>query len=107
MHGSKDLVLLLESLEREAKCKGFQLIVEPSPDQDLYIIANPKNEKAAAVGLTEINNVKLIVSYSINMKRHKYYTDEGFETSQMIENPIKNEIFEFIPADQLINFLKK
>jgi hypothetical protein len=107
MHTSKDLNALLKSLEREAFMEGFELAIEPSPADDLYIIANPKNKKAAVVGLTEINDVRIIVSYSISLKRYKYFTDEGFNSLEMSSNPIKNEIFNFIRADELINFLKK
>ena len=107
MHSSKDLDALLKSLQKEAFMKGFELVVEPSQDKDLYVIANPRNKKAAVVGLTEINDVEIIVSYSISLKRYKYFSDEGFNSEQMSGEPIKNEIFEFIRADELIDFLKK
>ena len=107
MHSSKDLDALLKSLQRDAVREEFDLIIEPSPAKDLYIIANPQNKRAAVVGLTEINDVRIIVSYSISLRRYKYFADEGFDTEQMSDEPIKNEIFDFIRADELINFLKK
>tara|TARA_B100000959_G_C14939791_1_gene607292 strand:- start:756 stop:1133 length:378 start_codon:yes stop_codon:yes gene_type:complete len=106
MHSSKDLRLLLRSLQREAIDEGFELVIEPSDAQDLFIIANAVNKRAAVVGLTEINDQKIIVSYSISLMRYRYYKDEGFNSEQMSNMPIKNDIFDFIPVDKLINYLK-
>ncbi len=107
MHDSEDLMLLLKSLRKEARENGFELAIEPSLDKNLYLIANPQTKKVAAVGLTEINGTYIIASYSINLNRHDYYKAEGFKTSEMTNDPcIKNDIFEFVPADELINFLK-
>ena len=102
------MIRLLKSLRKEARENGFELAIEPSVDKNLYIIANPQTKKVAAVGVTKINGTEIIGSYSVNLNKHDYYRAEGFETSEMTSDPcIKNDIFQFIPADELINFLKK
>jgi len=106
MHDLKDLSLLLEDLQKDARENGFELAVEPSNDEDLFVIANPLSRKAAVLGLTEINYQKIIVSYSINLRKYGYYKDEGFDSNQMSSMPIKGEIFDFILVDKIIEYLK-
>jgi hypothetical protein len=107
MHTLKDLERLMKSLEKEAEKAGFTLSVEPSNmDMDLFIIANQKSHKAACVGLTEINEQPIIVSYVIALKKWEYYETEGFTKDQMSANPLKSEIFTFKPVDELIQYLK-
>ena len=106
MHDSKDLSLLLEDLQKDARENGFELAIEPSNDEDLFVIANPLSRKAAVLGLTEINYQKIIVSYSICLQRYGYYKDEGFDSEQMSDTPIRDDIFDFILVDKIIEYLK-
>ena len=106
MHTAEDLSLLLSSLAKEAKEQGFNLIVEPSADEDLFVIANPKTNKAACVGLTDICGTNLIVSYLIRLEKWQWYDCEGFSRDQITDiKNIRDDIFKFIPADQVIKGL--
>ena len=109
MHTMKDLQLLLKSLKSDAVRKGFEMVIEPSElDDELFILANPENHKCACVGLTEINNTTIIVSYSINVKRWGWYSEEGFSLDEMVETDnIKKDIFNFLPADDILTYLHK
>jgi hypothetical protein len=107
MHDSKDLNLLLEDLQVDARKNGFELVVEPSNDKDLFVLANSLSQKAVVLGLTEINYQKVIVSYSISLQRYGYYRDEGFDSNQMSDMPIRDDIFDFILVDKIIEYLKK
>ena len=106
MHTRRTLLKLLEELEEEAMEKGFDLTVEPTEDEDTYLIANPPLEKVACIGLTEINNTNIIVSYVMNMRRWGWYKQEGFTTSDMVETAnIKEDIFRFVTVDKVIDAL--
>ena len=109
MHTEKDLYELLEALTDEAEEKGFDLIVEQSEmDDQLYIVANAKTNKASCVGITEINNVQLIVSYSLNVGKLGWFFTEGFSAEQITDTDnIRNDIFDWLPADEIIDFLHK
>jgi hypothetical protein len=75
-------------------------------DSQLFILANVKSKKVACVGLTEINNATIIASYSINMNKWGWYNAEGFTLDDMVETDnIKKDIFTFLPADEIINYL--
>ena len=106
MHTRKTLLTLLAALEEEALEKGFDLAVEPTEDEDTYLVANTEAEKVACIGLTEINNTIVIGSYLMNMRRWGWYKQEGFTTDDMVETSnIKDDIFEFIPVDELVDAL--
>jgi len=106
MHTRETLLKLLEALEEEAAEKGFDLGVEPTDDKDTYLIGNSETKKIACVGLTEINDVNVIASYLMNMKRWGWYQQEGFTTGDMVETSnIKNDIFTFVRVDKLIDAL--
>jgi hypothetical protein len=108
MHTLKDLDLLLESLKKEAIENGFKLNVEPAADENLYVIANMKTHKAACIGLTEISGTDIIVSYMISIRKWKWYDAEGFSKEEVVDKrDIRNDIFEFIPADEIIKRLKE
>ena len=106
MHSLKDLKLLLASLKEDAAESGFELVTEATNEENLFVLANMKNSKALVIGLTKINDTKLIVSYSISLNKWQYYKNEGFNSSQMSECPIRDEIFNFVAADEIINYLK-
>lgn len=109
MHTEEDLYLLLESLEKEAEKAGFELNIEPSTDElDLFLVANMKTHKVACVGLTEISGINIIVSYMISLPKWKWYDAEGFSRDQMVDKrKIRDDLFQFIPADQIIKNLSQ
>ena len=106
MHTAEDLSLLLSSLAQEAEEQGFNLIIQPSIDKDLFVIANPKTRRAACIGLTEISGTNIIVSYLVRLDRWQWYDCEGFSKDQITDTKnIRDDIFEFVPADQVIERL--
>ena len=109
MHTEEDLFLLLESLEEEAEKAGFELNIEPSTDDmDLFLVANMKTRKVACVGLTDISGINIIVSYMISLHKWKWYDTEGFSREEMVDKrKIRDDLFEFIPADQIIKKLSE
>ena len=108
MHTHHTLLKLLEALEEEAIEKGFMLGVEPTNDENTYLVANPKTKKVACIGLTEINNTTVIASYLMNMRRWGWYKQEGFTTSDMVETAnIKDDIFRFISVDKIVDELSQ
>ena len=46
MHTPKTLHNLLESYGKEAEAHGFDLLIESSLDDNLFVVANPKTKKA-------------------------------------------------------------
>ncbi len=108
MHTVKDLHLLLRSLQEEAVENGFELNVEYTVDENLYVVANMETEKVACIGLTEISGIDIIVSYMISLHKWKWYDAEGFSREQVVDKRnIREDIFDFIPADKIIEHLKE
>ncbi len=106
MHTHDTLLKLLEALEEEAIEKGFELGVEPTNDENTFLIGNMESKKVACIGLTEINNTTVIASYLMNLKRWGWYKQEGFTTDDMVETAnIKEDIFKFITVDKVIDAL--
>ena len=106
MHTHDTLLKLLEALEEEAVEKGFTLGIEPTNDENTFLIGNTKSKKVACIGLTEINNTTVIASYLMNLKRWGWYKQEGFTTSDMVETAnIKEDIFKFVAVDKIIDKL--
>jgi hypothetical protein len=98
----------LDTLTEEAAEKGFSLIVEKTNDNDLLVIGNPKTYKVACVGLTEINGVKVIVAYSIGIKRWGWYNEEGFTLDTVVETKnIRDDIFRWLPTSDIITYLSE
>lgn len=87
---------------------GFELNVEHTADDNLFVIANLKTEKVACLALTEISGTDVIVSYMISLRKWKWYDDEGFSREQVVDKrDIREDIFNFIPADKIIKHLKE
>tara|TARA_B100001105_G_C22135224_1_gene333483 strand:- start:3 stop:428 length:426 start_codon:yes stop_codon:yes gene_type:complete len=106
MHTQQDLYLLLDSLTEEATEKGFNLLVENTVDDHLFVIANPKTRKVACIGLIDINGSEAIVAYSIRIKRWGWYNEEGFELDMVVETKnIRDDIFRWLPTDDIITYL--
>ena len=106
MHTHDTLLKLLEALEEEAAEKGFMLGIEPTSDESTFLIGNMESKKVACIGLTEINDTTVIVSYLMNMRRWGWYKQEGFTTSDMVETTnIKEDIFRFVAVDKIIDKL--
>jgi len=106
MHTQQDLNLLLDALREEATEKGFNLMVQNTADEYLFVIANPKTRKVACVGLTDINSVTVIVAYSIRIERWGWYNEEGFELDTVVETKnIRDDIFRWLSPDEIISYL--
>jgi len=106
MHTEQDLYELLDALAGEATEKGFNLLVENTLDEQLFVVANVKTHKVAMVGLTDINNVTVIVSYSIRIKRWGWYNEEGFDLDTVVDTKnIRDDIFRWLDADEIITYL--
>jgi len=106
MHTEQDLYELLDALTEEATEKGFNLFVENTADEQLFVVANAKTHKVACVGLTDVNSVTVIVSYSIRIKRWGWYNEEGFELDAVVSTKsIRNDIFRWLETDEIITYL--
>ena len=77
--------------------------VEKQSD-DLILVANPKTKKVAVVGLTDIDNQKLIVAYLVNIQKWSWASDEGFTKDQIVDK-FSSEIFTWIPVDMVASNL--
>ena len=106
MNKQQDLYILLDELTEEATEKGFNLMVENTNDDQLFVVANPKTHKVACVGLTDLNGTEIIVSYSIGIKRWGWYNEEGFDLETVVETKnIRDDIFHWLPVDDIITYL--
>ena len=106
MNPEQDLYSLLDALTEEAAEKGFNLLVENTVDEQLFVIANPKTRKVVCVGLTDINGTEIIVAYSIRMERWGWYNEEGFELDAVVETKnIRDDIFRWLEPPNIITYL--
>ena len=108
MNKQQDLYVLLDELTEEATERGFNLMVENTNDDQLFVVANPKTRKVACVGLTDLNGTEIIVSYSISIKRWGWYNEEGFDLDTVVATKnIRDDIFNWLPIDDIITYLNK
>ena len=108
MHTQQDLYALLDELTEEASERGFNLAIENTADDHLFVVANPKTYKVACVGLTDLNGAEIIVSYSISIKRWGWYNEEGFSLDTVVATKnIRDDIFDWLPATDIITYLSK
>ena len=106
MHTQQDLYLLLDTLTEEATEKGFNLVLEKTEDDHLFVVGNPKTHKVVCIGLTDVNRVEVIVAYSIRIKRWGWYNLEGFTLDTVVETKnIREDIFRWLPIDDIITYL--
>ena len=104
--GEKELLQKIASLSEQAKKVGFELDYSLI-GKDLYLLSNSgKLLNAAVIGFAEINGTNVFLSYLINLKKWKWADAEGFTKEDIMHNPIlKEEIFDFVEIDNLINKL--
>ena len=109
MHNTnQDLRSFLDTLIEEAAEEGFNLMVENTNDEHLFVIANPKTRKVACIGVADINGTEVIVAYSIGVKRWGWYNEEGFDLDTVVETKnIRDDIFRWLPTDDIIAYLRE
>ena len=96
----------MDELTEEATKEGFNLAVERTADDHLFVVANPRTHKCACVGLTELNGAEMIVAYSISIKKWGWYNEEGFDLDMVVETKnIRDDIFNWLPVDDIITYL--
>ena len=107
MQPQQDLYVLLDKLTEEAAEEGFDLMVENTNDDHLFVVANPKTHKVACIGLTDLNGTEVIVSYSIGIKRWGWYNEEGFTLDAVVDTKdIRDDIFRWLPVTDIITYLR-
>jgi len=104
--GEIELLQKVASLSEQAKKAGFELDYAPI-GEDLYLLSNSKKLlNAAVIGIAKINGADVFLSYLINLKKWSWADAEGFTKEDIMHNPIlKEEIFDFVEIDSLINKL--
>lgn len=94
------------SIKAKAKKLGYTIVVSHTQDQDSCILANEELDKELAVliGCVELNNVYVITSFKINVRKWKWAEAEGFSKSQMVEK-LGSEIFSSIDINYIPVYL--
>ena len=99
---SSDLQKRIDDLRLISKQHKINLSFEDI-GEDLVMVQNQRNLKAAILGQLEINGSELCVAYLINMKKWAWAIAEGFEMDDIVsDDRLKKEIFIFTPLDELI-----
>lgn len=109
MHNTdQDLRSFLDTLTEGAAEEGFDLMVQNTNDEHLFVIANPKTRKVACIGVVDINGTEVIVAYSIGIKRWGWYNEEGFDLDTVVETKnIRDDIFRWLPAADILAYLRE
>ena len=94
------------SIKTEAKKLGYKIVVSKTEDQDSCILANEDTDKELAVliGCVELNEIDIITSFIINVRKWKWAEAEGFTRNEMVEK-LGNEIFSSIDVKHIPAYL--
>lgn len=75
----------LDTFKAQAKKKKIKILFQKAED---LIMIYPKHRKDICASLGyESKNSKMIVCYLVNLKKMRYYMDEGFSPKEIRENP--------------------
>ena len=99
-----DLLSQITAIVNGAKEKGVKVEVSQTLDKYSYVIARKGLKKAVIIGKVEIEGVELIVGYSINVHKWKYFLTEGFSRDQIIDD-MSSEVFEGIKMEEIPAYL--
>ena len=82
------------------KSSGEIVNVRTSADNDCFIIASGKLNKAVMIGIS----FDTLIAFKMNIQKWLWAEAEGFDIDQMVDN-FASEIFEKMNPDEVIDYM--
>ena len=82
------------------KSSGEIVNVRTSADNDCFIIASGRLNKAVMIGIS----LDTLIAFKMNVKKWLWAEAEGFDIDEMVDN-FASEIFEKMNPDEVIDYM--